>query len=235
MLKFSHFLQESQWMYHGTTENGIESLKPQRDSYMLDRAIGSHFAADPLVSQKFASGLYKSTENNISGTIFKTKAPKRSELEVVYQKTYKHGAKQSDQSAIAAHVASTVLGHPDNKEMFKTWIKHTRKIDDDTADEIHGLLSKGKAPSNEKFGTARAKNANSFRTYINNFDSNISDAPTPTFKQEIISKFHDIMAKKGKKGLVYLNTSPMETSGIRSRKSYIIFHPENLPLERHES
>jgi hypothetical protein len=233
MLKFKDFINESQWMYHGTTET-LSSLKPKRDDYMIDRAVGSHFAADPDISRKFSKGLYKDSEMKQQGNLYRTRAPKRSELDVVYQKTYKHGAKQSDQDAISSHIAATVLGHPDNKEMFKSWVKNARQIDDNTAEEIHGLLSSGKAPADrEKYGVAAHK-GNSFRSYINNFDSNLHMQPHPKFKEEVVNKYIDMMKAKGKKGLVYHNTSPIETQNVRSRKNYIIFNPENLPLEKHE-
>jgi hypothetical protein len=231
MISFKNFLNESQWMYHGSTDKNIESLKPDRDHMVLDRAIGSHFAADPEISKKFASGLYK---DKTEGSVYKTKSLKRSELHVIHQKRYKHGALESDQNAIGSHVISTVLGHPDNKEMFKSWLKYSRRVDDKTAEEIHDHLSRGKAPADkEKFGVAAHK-GNSFKSYISNFDSGLNMQPEPDFKKKVVSKYLDIMKSRGKKGLVYQNTAPMEKAGARSTKNYIVFEPENLKLEKHE-
>jgi len=58
MLSFKQFIAESQWMYHGTKRDDLTSLSPNRDDYMLDRAIGSHFAADRRVSDRFSQDLY---------------------------------------------------------------------------------------------------------------------------------------------------------------------------------
>jgi hypothetical protein len=232
MISFKNFLNESQWMYHGSTDKNIESLKPDRDHMVLDRAIGSHFAADPEISKKFASGLYK---DKTEGSVYKTKSLKRSELHVIHQKRYKHGALESDQNAIGSHVISTVLGHPDNKEMFKSWVKHARGVNDETAEAVHDHLSKGKAPADsKKFGLAATKRNNSFKSYISNFDSGLNMQPEPDFKKKVVSKYLDIMKSRGKKGLVYQNTSPMEKEGARSTKNYIVFEPENLKLEKHE-
>jgi hypothetical protein len=245
-------LDESQWMYHGSTHHDISALKPDRNEFMIDRAIGSHFAADKAVSQRFATqghsmygGSSKPTE---PGVVYKTKAPPRSQLHVVHQKSYRDKktgkvfAKQSDQDAVATHVTSTVFSQPEHKQMFKDWVKHARQVDDATAEGIHAHLSQGKVPTKKKFGSIAGSDKNSsFRSYMGNFDSGLNMEPRKGFRQEVVHKYLDIMQKRGIKGLVYQNTSPMETgehdpSGkplhkVRSTKSYVIFHPEEHPLE----
>jgi hypothetical protein len=226
-------------MYHGSLANKLDNdvLTPNRDEYMIDRALGTHFAADPEVANKFSQGLYKDSEKNKEGTVYKAKAPTRSEIERVPQKrlrVYPDGTSQykTDQYAVGSHVSSTVLSHPDNKQMFIDWVKNARRIDDDTAEKVHQHLTAGKAPADpEVFGTAASKGSNTFRSYMSNFDANLTLQPYPGFKKEVINKFVDIMKAKGKKGLSYFNTSPMETEGVRSRKSYIIFEPDKLNLE----
>lgn len=243
MIKFKEFLNEAQWMYHGTTEKNIDTLKPDRSHMVIDRALGSHFAADPGISRKFASGLYKDTKE--PGIIYKTNDIKRSELQVVPQRRNKSGIIPSDQNAIGAHVLGTVLGHPDNKEMFKSWIKYARNIDDSKAEEIHSHLSSGRAPSDQdKFGTAASK-FNSFRKYIGDYDSSLHMQPEPNFKEKVVNKYLDIMRSRGIKGLVYKNTAPMEKNpeprskgetieNRRSNKNYIVFDPDKLNLVKHE-
>jgi hypothetical protein len=238
MKTFRQFIKESQWMYHGSTNDSLTHLTPNRDEYMLDRAVGSHFAADPKVSEKFAKDLYGNSGK--TGTLYRMRAPKRSELFTVPQKIYSHGLIQSDQHAVGSHIISTVFSHPDHKQMFIDWIKHDRRIDDDTANEIHGLLNQGKAPSDkEKYSTA-ASNRNSFHSYIENFAGSHINEPRKGFKKDIVQKYISIMKKKGYKGLVYKNTSPRELEGIPkdsknnprpkgvsgSNKSYIIFEPQ---------
>jgi hypothetical protein len=243
MIRFKQFINEAQWMYHGTTEKNIDTLTPDRSNGVIDRALGSHFAADPEISRKFASGLYKNTKE--PGTIFKTNDIKRSEFHVIPQRRYKHGALPSDQAAISSHVLGTVLGHPDNKEMFKSWVKYARHVDDSTAEEIHRHLSSGKAPVDQnKFGVAASK-YNSFKKYIGNFDSGLHMQPEPNFKEKVVNKYLDIMRSKGIKGLVYKNTAPMEKNpeprskgetmeNRRSNKNYIVFDPDKLNLVKHE-
>jgi hypothetical protein len=42
------------------------------------------------------------------------------------------------------------------------------------------------------------------------------------------------MKSKGKKGLVYRNTNSREIEGVGSPKSYIIFEPEKMKVEKHD-
>lgn len=235
MLSFKQFITESQWMYHGTP-NKFDVLEPNRDSYMINDAIGTHFASDPTLSHKFASGLYAKKVTDPIGYIFKTKSPTRSTIEKVPQKTYyktKDGklVKTSDQTAIATHIAHTVFSEPENKQLFIDYVKHTRNIGDDEAERIHSYLSQNKALNDSSFGHNKTK-ANTFRSFVNDFGG-INQAPNKT---KIVDSFLDIMKKRGIKGLSYINTSPNETRNIRSPKCYILFHPHEHehPFEKSE-
>lgn len=241
---FKRFIQESQWMYHGTPKP-IEgdTLRVDRKEYMMDRAVGAHFAADPDVSKKFQAGLHRNNngQNKVEGHLYRTKTPTRSKLFKVPQKTFRSKkapnwrGKQSDQSAIGSHISGTVFSQPEHKELFTSWFKHARPSEAEHADEIHSLLSQGKSPSHPKFGTAAMKGAtgkHAFRHYMANFDGNLTMQPHEGFKEKVINHYVDHMTKKGYHGLSYENTSPMETEGVRSKKSYVIFHPENHKLEK---
>ena len=245
-------LEERAWMYHGSPRRDITALTPDRDEFMLDRAIGTHFAADKTISQRFATqghslkGMGGGDKPAEPGIVYKTKAPPRSQLQVIHQQAYRNKktgqifGRESDQHAIGRHVSGTVFSQPENKEMFKAWVKRRSMVDDDTAEKVHAHLSQGKAPSKKEFGMAGSDDT-SFHSYVGNFDSGLHMKPYPGFKQEVVHKYLDIMKKRGIKGLVYQNTSPMETGDRdrfgnkltkpRSTKSYVIFHPEELPLE----
>lgn len=241
MKTFKQFLNESQWMYHGTPEKELKELQPNRGETMLDRAVGSHFAADPEVSKKFAKGLYRNDNGGkrLEGKVYKTKAPKRSKLETVNQHVYwrkttdqgkKIVGRESDQHAIGAHISATVFSQPEHKHLFKDWIKHSRGVSDEEAEHVHNSLSQGKPVKihSDKF------TAQSFHHLMRNYDSGLHTTPDKGFREKVVNHFLDIMHKKGKEGMVYKNTSPMETEGIRSSKSYIMFHPNKLKIEPHE-
>jgi hypothetical protein len=197
--------------------------------------VGAHFAADRTVADKFANDVYHKQSDRFSekkpdkGVVFKTRKPSRSQLQVVPQKRYKSGTLQGDEGSVGSFVSGHVFKH--HPDMFKTWVKRARHVDDKTADDIHAHLSAGKAPHDQKrFGVAAAKK-NTFRSYMHNFDSSLTQA-TDDFRQQVRDKFVDHMRKKGKHGLVYTNTSPTETDKVRSKKSYILFHPEKHSLSK---
>lgn len=245
---------ESQWMYHGSTKNDIDEFKPNRDETIIDRAIGTHFAADKSISKKFSEGKpWKKFSDEWGkhfggtapkGTIYKTRAPPRSQLKTVYQKIYKHGAVASDQSAIGAEIAHTVFSRPENKKLFIAWAKYARNINDTIAEKLYEYLFKNKAPADVNFfGTAAARQSSSFRSYFNNYDSTLNMEPFDGFRRKIVDIYLRIMKDQNIKGIVYKNTSPEETKGLPkekdrkkgergSTKSYVIFDPSELKIER---
>jgi hypothetical protein len=165
ILSIVDLLDESQWMYHGSSHRDIKALTPDRNEFMIDRAIGSHFAADKVVSQRFAThghSLYGGSEKpKEPGIVYKAKTPPRSQLHVIRQKNYRDKktgkvfAKQSDQDAIQSHIAGTVFSQPEHKQMFKDWVKRARAVDDTTAEGIHAHLSQGKAPTEKVWRFSR--------------------------------------------------------------------------------
>lgn len=252
MKSFKIFLSESQWMYHGSPHE-INSLKPNRDEYMIDRAIGTHFAADQQIANKFTTGKGWEHKNNNApkGNLYRTKVPPRSKLLIIKQKRYAGGI-ESDQGAIGAHISSTVFQkHPD---MFKQWAKYRANghISDETIDKIHHHLSTGKSLNSDEFGVYKSshKHANqSFHSFMKNWDSGLIMNPHDGFRKEVVNKYLDIMKQRGIKGLVYHNTSPMETRGMPqdhypehsnyrkpgekgSKKCYVIFEPGEHKLEK---
>ena len=220
MKSFKEFINESHWMYHGTNKE-FDTLEPNRDHYMIDRAIGSHFASDKTLSDKFAQGLYSREKGN--PVTIKTKSPSRSKIEKIPQRGF-------DQSDIEQHVGHTVFSHPEGKDLFKDFIlthvnNHSGQIDHDKAEEMYSRLSSGQHVNDKKFGTF-ANTGNTFRSYISKsgaFGASLGN--NPELKRKIVDKFLDIMKERGIKGLSYRNTSPSETENVRSPKSYILFNP----------
>jgi len=231
MISFRQFLIEMpNWMYHGTLRK-IEGgkLKVDRHDFSIDRALGSHFASDKSMADKFGDPREplpgKTHSKDYEPGVYRTKAPSRSKLHKLDQTS-----NGWDQHAIGSHITGTVFSKPENKELFKTWVKHTRHVDDKTAEEVHSHLMAGKAPSDKKFGTAAASR-NSFKSYMHNFDAGLIGIHSD-LRAKVVNKYIEHMKSKGKHGLVYRNTSPNETQGVRSKKSYIMFEPEHLPIEK---
>ena len=226
MISFKNFLNESQWMYHGTTyPKELTHIQRNDKSLTFDTSIGAHFAADPEVANKFSKGIHKSYVDN-KGVVYKTKRPSRSELETVPQKKG-----HEDQDSVASHVLSSVFSHPDNKDLFVKWHKSKFASTHEQASNVHEKLSnKQNIPVNKKEYGYDKSNKNTFRSYVDHHGAYSSK----DMHKEIVNKFIDLMKSKGKKGLVYRNTNSNETEGVDSPKSYIIFEPEKLKIEKHD-
>jgi len=229
MISFKNFLNESQWMYHGTTyPKELTHIQRNEKSIDTDKAIGAHFAADPEVAKKFASGVNK--PNSSKGVVYKTKRPTRSELEVVPQKKG-----HQDEDSVETHVFSTVFSHPDNKNLFIKWHQDKFSSTHEQASNIHSkLMNKENIPVDKKEYGYDNSNKNTFRSFMNHHGTYARNVNGKSIHKEIMSKFIDHMKSKGKKGLVYKNTRPDETEGADSTKSYIIFEPEKMKIEKHD-
>ncbi len=227
------------WMYHGTTKK-FDNFKVDVNNYMIDRAIGVHFAADVEISNNFASGLYDDEDNGgKNGRIVRLRAPPRSKVHVIKQNVYGayktegnsthrfHRNRQTDQNAVGSFVAATVFKR--NKDMFVFWITRARGVNPEIGEEIYDLLVAGKAPAHERFGLARAKNRPSLRSYIENFDPGLHGAG-PEFKRKAVREFDYLAMRAGIDALIYQNTSPSEVMNehgdvvARSTKCYIILN-----------
>ncbi|MCX6783314.1 MAG: hypothetical protein NTZ20_05020 [Candidatus Levybacteria bacterium] len=226
MISFKNFLNESQWMYHGTTyPKELTHIQRNEKGLKFDTSIGAHFSADPEVANKFSKGIHKSYVDN-KGAVYKTKRPSRSELETVPQKKG-----HDDQDSVASHVLSSVFSHPDNKDLFIKWHRNKFASSQEQASNVHEKLSnKQNIPVNKKEYGYDKSNKNTFRSYVDHHGAYSSK----DIHKEIVNKFIDHMKSKGKKGLVYRNTNPTETEEVDSRKSYIIFEPEKLKVEKHD-
>ena len=227
MISFKNFLKESQWMYHGTTyPKELTHIQRNEKGLKFDTAIGAHFSADPEVANKFSKGIHKSYVDN-KGVVYKTKRPSRSELETVPQKKGNY-----DDDSVAYHVLSTVFSNPDNKNLFVKWHRDIFNSSHEQASDIHGKLSNKQNIPVDKKEYGHDKSPNTFRSYVEH--NRVPSGGNPDIHHEIVNKFIDHMKSKGKKGLVYRNTNPTETKEVDSPKSYIIFEPEKMKVEKHD-
>lgn len=226
MLSFKQFLIEGAKMTHGSANAPYELLPkpPKRNpTDSMDTLIGTHYAADPEMSKKFREGLYGRKPENPA--TFETRRLPRSQTVKVHGKGW-------DQTNIAKHVNNTVFNKPDaeNKRMFNQWAQDTRRVTSTEADRIYDALSKGQKP-NHYPNESRDKKP-SVGGFINFYDPSLHHGG---IKLRVADKYRETMQAQGKKGIVYVNTSPNETrDGVRSKKSYIIFDPSKLPHEKKE-
>jgi hypothetical protein len=216
MIPFSSFLNESNYMYHGS-QASFDSFYVNQGDFSVDRAIGIHFAADPDIAEKFANaaGLSWKKASGTPGFVYKTRSPPDSKVVKVPQ------GRGFDQSAIGAFIAATVFDK--RKDLFIKWLvrRNNGQLAENVASEIYDLLKQGKAPADKKYD-ANKSNYNSIRPYVADFDSGLIMAGDAG-RKEIVQEFDRIMASRGIDALSYQNTSPTEkNTGLRSNKCYIL-------------
>jgi len=210
MISFLEFIREGANMHHGSA-NAPEKLLPKNphkrsDVNLLDTLIGTHYASDPKMSDKFKEGNYGRKPEN-PGTLT-ARRPPRSQLVKIHGKHF-------DQTNIANHIISTVFSRPDAKPLFKRWAfsSNHAKTHEDAEKLYNDLASKGKVVS-----------------HLKNYDPHLHQGG---IRGEVADKYVQIMQGQGKRGLVYTNTSPNETrDGVQGKQSYVIFDPSKLPHTR---
>jgi hypothetical protein len=207
------FLFEGAKLYHGTTKP-IEKLERQKDNWMVDRSLGTHYAGDKDMSDKFAKGLYKDNDHGHSQT-FETRRPPKSKLVKVRGKGW-------DQTNISTHVAHTVLSNPNNKDLYYKWYAANHQNGNPQhAEELYNKLMQNRGPNRQT----------NFKHYARGIDPGMHMMGQDG-KEEMVDRYHQDMKKKGIMGIEYINTSPSETKGVRNKKSYVIFDPTKLPHTR---
>lgn len=249
MKSFRQYISEAV-MYHGSPHE-IDRFKPNRSEYMIDRAIGTHFSADPHIARGFMKGAVHMGRKEVEGgNLYRAQVPPASKILKVRQKVHAGGL-EGDQVAIGAHIASTVFTR--HKDMFKSWLKYRANghVSDDMAEKIHDHLINGKPMHRKEFGEYGGYKTSkvTMNNFMKNYDPTLTMEPEKGFKEKVVNKYLDIMRKRGIKGLSYTNTSPMETRGLPqdthptfsnyrqkgqrgSRKCYVIFDPHHYPIQR---
>jgi hypothetical protein len=236
MKRFTEFLAESNWMYHGTPKDFGGGFRVNYNETILDRAIGVHFAADVTVASKFAHGLYRDkydswTEKKpvINGVVYRVKAPTDSKTLIVPQKhiVFKNGGgtTEGDQGAVGGFIAATVF--EERPDLFVDWITRSRNITPEEGRKVYDAVKSGKMPPPEAMHE-KDPHDQSIRSLIKNYDSLIFMLGDEK-KAEVAKAFDAIMQQRGIDALIYKNTSPMETQlddegkvKVRSNKTYIL-------------
>lgn len=233
MKRFTEFLAESNWMYHGTPKDFGGRFQVNFSEHMIDRAIGVHFAADVTVSNRFAHGLYRGMDHVGDrpigeGVVYRVKAPPDSKCLVVSQKAYHHPnftTIEGDQGAVGGFIAATVF--EERPDLFIDWVSRSRNISREAGQLVYDAVKSGKMPPPDALGEKDAHDQ-SLRSLIKNFDSCVYMLGDEK-RVETAKAFDAIMQQRGIDALVYKNTSPMETqvndSGdvkVRSNKTYIL-------------
>lgn len=206
-----------QRVFHGTKEVFSEFDRGHLDEYMLDRLLGFHFAVDPAIASTFAGEESTTHREERTGSVMPLYLNIRNPKEVKVN--------GSDQAAINEEIIENAFRQEGAEDLFTKWAQKRLMIDEGKAKKILGLLREGK-PVPKEYGLASAK-ATSVGEYIANFDSGLIMLPTED-KKVVVDRALEELQRQGYDGIVYENTSPMETREAKDRTTYIAFRPEQM-------
>lgn len=209
--------------YHGTTAY-FTNFKVDDDEYMIDRALGVHFSADPGVANSFIENRINGRLDGMKegGRIIRVRIPDQDQLLQVPQEQYENGNYKTDQYAVEQFAAN--VAYRLEPDMLARYLIQARKVEPDLATSIAHKLASGEyaaIPGDREYTLAA-------------FLSNYGGRPfNPEDKTRMVRLARQYWRRQGYLGLRYINTSPMEMATASDPTSYIIFPDESgrLPVE----
>lgn len=209
----------AQRAYHGTQRPFETFLEGGTDGdYMLDRALGTHFARDPEIANAFVMDRVNGEDVGAreGGRIYRGHIPDDSELLRVPQPRYESGAVASDQRAI--EIATMREAYRADPNMLARYLQEARAVPADQAQQMAHRMVGDDAELD---------------SFLNNYGGKpYNDAD----RQRAVRLARQSWQRQGYKGIVYENTSPEETRRASDRTSYIVFDPQRdvhfSPVER---
>ncbi|CAB4167311.1 ParB/Sulfiredoxin [uncultured Caudovirales phage] len=234
--------------FHGTrhdfpafVNNPGKFVRGEKDGpFVLDQALGTHFAKDPNVSNTFADDIE-------GGRIIPAKIPdEKTFLEarqdllpyITDRSTPRNPSNvYSDQSAIQKMIAAE--GYKLRPDLLARYLVQARKLPEDVAASISKRLAKGKSVALKEFDisigppketsekspwkTNKEKKVNLER-FLDNYGGNPYNSKD---RADLVDTARKSWQDKGYTGLKYLNTSPRETEFAKDPTSYIVFDPKH--------
>jgi hypothetical protein len=214
--------------FHGTTQ-AFEKFKPGDPAeFMLDRALGPHFAKDPEIANSF-------TLDRINGRDVGAKEGGRiipvvlspdekfitadqprydwaKDKEVAPDKEW--SVRATDQNVIEKMVATE--GFKKDPAILERYLEQARAIPADKAPGIARDLVEGKKV-----------NLDGMDQDLNRFVNNYGGRPyNDADRAEVIKLAKQSWMANGYEGIKYINTSPMENATAKNPTSYIVFDPD---------
>jgi len=238
--------------FHGTSydfpafvNNPGKVARGEKDGpFVLDQALGTHFAKDPNVSNTFT--MNRAGEVLEDGRIIPARIPdERTFLEAkqdllpYMDRSTPRGPSTvySDQDTIQKMIAAE--GYKLRPDLLARYLVEARKLPEDVADSIAKRLAKGKSVALKEFDisigppketsekspwkTNKEKKVNLER-FLDNYGGNPYNSKD---RADLVDTARKSWQDKGYTGLKYLNTSPRETEFAKDPTSYIVFDPKH--------
>ena len=214
--------------FHGTTKSFEKFLPGNPGEFMLDRALGPHFAADPEIANSFTLERVNGRDIGAKegGRIIPVVLPSDDKFITADQPRYdwakdkdippekEWSVRTTDQNVIEKMVA--MEGFKKDPALLERYLEQARAIPADKAPGIAADLVAGKKVNLE----GRDQDLNRF---VNNYGGRpYNDAD----RARIIDLAKQSWMDQGKAGIKYINTSPMENATAKNPTSYIVFDPD---------
>lgn len=213
--------------------------------FILDQALGTHFAKDPNVSNTFA-------DNIEGGRVIPAKIPnektfleaKQDLLPYIKDRSTPRNPSNvySDQSAIQKMIAAE--GYKLRPDLLARYLVQARKMPENVAASIANRLAKGKSVALKEFDIDSEINIGfpvetsskspwkiqkekkiNLEKFLDNYGGNPHNSRD---RADLVDAARKSWQDKGYTGIKYLNTSPRETEFATDPTSYIVFDPKHI-------
>jgi hypothetical protein len=221
--------------YHATTAAFDKFADPNDSNQweMIDRRLGTHFAADPEVSNSFVvkkdQGTWSTPPADFSpegSRIMRVALPPKDQFLRVDQPQYDlakqqgqprtRGNIQSDQTAIENLIGK--IAYTKDPELFGQMIARERNMTPEQGQTIAKALVAGKTAPMPVTGANRPYS--SVDEYLKNYGVLPMD---PAVQKRMVNLARQELQAQGYKGLRYRDTSPMEMEHAKDSHAYILF------------
>lgn len=211
--------------FHGTTK-AFEKFAPgDKTEFMLDRALGPHFAKDPEIANSFVIERVNGRDvgPKEGGRIIPVVLPSDEHFLQTSQPKFDWAEKNpalkewegrpSDQSVIEQMVAKE--GFMKDPAILERYLQQARALPADKAAEVARDLVAGKK--------ADIDGGSDMDRFVRNYGGRpYNDADRARIAELAKQSWID----KGYEGIKYTNTSPMENATATNPTSYIVFNPD---------
>jgi hypothetical protein len=215
--------------YHGTKEDYSEFKL--FDSPMADRALGTHFAKDPGISNSFVisetpkimSLSHDLPEDALpGGRVIPARIPAEDKFLQVPQPRYEWAkpdtpdwkAAQTDQNAV--EILAAKAAYQRDPALFGRYISESRMVPLEEANKAARDMLAGKTA---KFYDNKEYTLDRFLQNFGGNPYNIED------RNLLVATARKAFQEQGYEGLRYINTAPGEMANAKDPTSYIVFDP----------
>ncbi len=225
--------------FHGTTHDFAKFKPGDPTEFMLDRALGPHFAKDPEIANSFTVERINGRDVGAKegGRIIPVVLPPDERFIEADQPLYDRArlpdgsrdpaipewnARKTDQNAIEAMVAKE--GFTKDPSLLERYLEQSRKLPAEQASQLaRGLIAGKTASLAGADHIGKEGEDQTLDRFLNNYGGRpYNDAD----RAALVNMAKQSWMDKGYAGIKYTNTSPMENATATNPTSYIVFDPD---------